>query len=423
MTLSISTIVLNWNRAELLDRCLQSLLETTPDFQKCIIIDNNSSDHSRDVIEKWARQDERLLPLLKPENRGAEWINEAAASISSDLIYIIANDKVMLPGWLEYTRKAFTAFAELGQIALHAPAPLDNEVWQTKPARYEFRNGVGLYVAENNTGMSSVLRRSVLNDHNITFGNLPGVGGVHLPDDGQLSLTIKQAGMICAWSDRYYVLNAGHTIEEFKNSPQYYDDNYQAKPWLLREGLARRIEGFHTLPKPFRTSRIFGWEGIPECELVNSGHLAPRIWSLLDGGGPELEFADFVYSYTRLIKPANVAVVRGWNGFIPVAVARALRDNSTGSAFYYEPDATLDAATKKRLRDSSLESYCSLANGNVSLDNGLLIVSGYFDDKHLELLLDAIKKHIASASHLIVKHLPQLRKTMKNLDDVFDPNT
>lgn len=144
MRLSISTIILNWNRAALLDDCIRSFVETCPDYDLCIAIDNASTDESSQVIERWCTRDPRIRGMLQPENRGAEWINDAMARITSDLVLILANDKRLLPGWLDYARRVFAAFPEIGQLALHAPAPLDDEVWVTKPAIYRYRGGVGI---------------------------------------------------------------------------------------------------------------------------------------------------------------------------------------------------------------------------------------------------------------------------------------
>lgn len=406
MRLSVSAVVLNWNRADLLDRCIESFLNTAAAFDDCIVIDNNSTDASRSVIEKWVERDGRVSAMLKPENRGAEWINEAVARLSSDLVFIIANDKVMLPGWLDYVQRVFATFPEVAQLALHAPAPLDNEVWRTKPATYRFRDGVGLYEATGNTGMSSVLRRSVIVENGIVFGNLPSATEVRLPADGQLSTDIKEAGMLCAWSDRYYVLNAGHTIEEFKGSPEYYDKNYEAKPWLLRSGLAQRIADHEALPKPVRASRIFDWNGIPECEPADLGKPA-RAWSILDGGGPSLEFTDFAYGFVRLVKPGSVAVIRGWGGFLPVAVGRALRDNGVGACVYYEPDAALSASAAQRLQDAEVHAYCSPARDVMAPHADLAIISGYFRDRHADMLVQAARQHLQTASHLLIE-APQM---------------
>src|ERR1700688_1465711 len=59
--MSISTIVLNWNRAELLRATLRSYAETAREPFDVTVIDNASGDHSRSVIE----EAKRLIPGLR----------------------------------------------------------------------------------------------------------------------------------------------------------------------------------------------------------------------------------------------------------------------------------------------------------------------------------------------------------------------
>ncbi len=403
MTSTISVIVLNWNRALLLDNCIRSLVETLPDLDRCVIVDNNSADNSPDVIRRWAAADMRIRPMLKPENRGAEWINEAIGLVTSDLVLILANDKMLLPGWADYTHRVFSAFPELGQLALHAPAPLDNEVWVTKPARYRYRAGVGLFEAVGNTGMSSVLRRSLFASGEILFGNIDNGGDVKLPADWRLSTELQAKGFISAWSDRYYCLNVGHTIEEVRRDAAYYDKNYAAKPWVT-QGLAQRIADYEATPKPERSSRIFGWRGDPEPTAATLPQPA-RVWSIVDGGGPDLETIDFLFTLCRLLKPTTTTLVRAWTGHAVVAIAEAFRDNAAGKLTCFEHDAQLQAASIARLTERGLKPSISW-NIERSDDPELLIVCGHFEPADEEWAINRAAGALSSARHVVLHGEP-----------------
>lgn len=70
-TISISTVVLNWNRADLLRRTLESYEQTIVVPHEVIIVDNASTDGSRQVIENFCRGHQMAQALLLDENRGA----------------------------------------------------------------------------------------------------------------------------------------------------------------------------------------------------------------------------------------------------------------------------------------------------------------------------------------------------------------
>ncbi len=65
----VSIIIPNWNGGEVLSRCLDSILEHTHgvDFE-LIVIDNGSSDSSRNTVEAFAARDPRVTAIFNDEN-------------------------------------------------------------------------------------------------------------------------------------------------------------------------------------------------------------------------------------------------------------------------------------------------------------------------------------------------------------------
>lgn len=69
-TPAISIIVANYNNDIYLGDCLRSVLtQSFGDFE-CIVVDDGSTDNSRQIIERFAKQDNRIIPVFQ-ENRGA----------------------------------------------------------------------------------------------------------------------------------------------------------------------------------------------------------------------------------------------------------------------------------------------------------------------------------------------------------------
>jgi glycosyltransferase involved in cell wall biosynthesis len=126
---SLSIVVCTYNRAPILAECLQSLVEQTasPDTYEVIIVDNNSTDSTREIAEGFVRRcsNFRVIPepvqgLSHARNRGwsearADWVayidDDAKASCNyvERMLHVISNypfacfGGVYLP-WYKYGR-------------------------------------------------------------------------------------------------------------------------------------------------------------------------------------------------------------------------------------------------------------------------------------------------------------------------------
>src|SRR5262245_10578713 len=66
----ISVIVVNWNGLRLLDECFGSLAKQTWPNKEFILVDNGSTDGSRDLLTAWARRLPNAQSILLPTNTG-----------------------------------------------------------------------------------------------------------------------------------------------------------------------------------------------------------------------------------------------------------------------------------------------------------------------------------------------------------------
>jgi GT2 family glycosyltransferase len=95
-----SVIVVNWNRAELLAECLDSLRgQTCTDFET-IVVDNGSQDGSREVIDGAVRAGTARAVFL-PRNTGfAGGANAGIRVAHGQWLVLLNNDAKADPGWL-----------------------------------------------------------------------------------------------------------------------------------------------------------------------------------------------------------------------------------------------------------------------------------------------------------------------------------
>lgn len=63
--IKISVIVPVYNIQEYIERCIESIINQTHKNLEVLIIDDGSKDNSKAIIEKLARQDERIIPIYK----------------------------------------------------------------------------------------------------------------------------------------------------------------------------------------------------------------------------------------------------------------------------------------------------------------------------------------------------------------------
>ncbi len=93
---SVSAIIPTWNRADLLESILRNLNAQTRPPDQIIVVDNGSSDGTRQVAQRFESE---LIEF--PENRGfAAAVNEGVSRSVCDWILIVNNDVTLDPDWL-----------------------------------------------------------------------------------------------------------------------------------------------------------------------------------------------------------------------------------------------------------------------------------------------------------------------------------
>jgi glycosyltransferase involved in cell wall biosynthesis len=238
----LSTIILNWNRRELLETTVNSYLATVTVPHELFIVDNASTDGSQDFIRATCEGNGNRHAILLETNEGGEALNPVIERARGRFIQVSENDIEYLPGWDTELLRKFEAFPELGQISPFSPVPRtdEGEIWVEKPAEPLTRDGVTVMVAEGNVGTSCIIRREVW-ESGVRWRNIDGEM-FRFPDDGNYSRDVKAAGFMVAWNDSYTVVNWGCHIDEFVANLDYYLQNYADKYWMRIEGFAKRLE-------------------------------------------------------------------------------------------------------------------------------------------------------------------------------------
>lgn len=107
----LEVVIPTYNRADLLPVCLQSLLDAkVPDGMTVgiTVVDNNSKDNTKEVIESWkARFNGRLQYLFEAKQGRSAALNCGITGSQSELIGYIDDDEEVDAAWYQTVHEAF----------------------------------------------------------------------------------------------------------------------------------------------------------------------------------------------------------------------------------------------------------------------------------------------------------------------------
>jgi GT2 family glycosyltransferase len=99
----VSVVVVNYNGADALPRCLEALVADTGEAStEVLVVDNASSDGSDAIAEAAAERHESIRLLRSPTNRGyAGAVNLALADARGTYVAVLNMDVMVAAGWLD----------------------------------------------------------------------------------------------------------------------------------------------------------------------------------------------------------------------------------------------------------------------------------------------------------------------------------
>jgi GT2 family glycosyltransferase len=111
-------IVVNWNGLSLLDECFGSLARQTWQNREFILVDNGSTDGSRELLISWADRLPNAQTILLPTNTGfCKGNNIAFARAQGEWIALFNSDAVAEPNWLAELVRYGDANKRIGMLA------------------------------------------------------------------------------------------------------------------------------------------------------------------------------------------------------------------------------------------------------------------------------------------------------------------
>jgi hypothetical protein len=131
---SISIVSPNYNGAEYLEDCLQSVLGQGVSGLEYVVVDGASTDGSGRIIERFAPRLSKVI--CEPDTGHANALNKGFAQTSGEIMGWLNSDDKLFDGTLKFVQRLFAAYPEIEWITGRATSmDLNGRVMQILPAR------------------------------------------------------------------------------------------------------------------------------------------------------------------------------------------------------------------------------------------------------------------------------------------------
>lgn len=97
----VSVILNNYNYADYLEEAIQSVLKQTYSNYEIILVDDGSTDASREIIEKYADTYDKIIPIFKENGGQTSAFNAAFERANGEIIALLDSDDYWYPEKLE----------------------------------------------------------------------------------------------------------------------------------------------------------------------------------------------------------------------------------------------------------------------------------------------------------------------------------
>jgi glycosyltransferase involved in cell wall biosynthesis len=118
-----SVLIRNHNYGQFLETALQSVLDQTYQNFEIIVCDDGSTDNSRDIADKFSRQDSRITLITQPNSGVATAANTAYQNSKGDLIALLDADDRFKPTKLKQVLSVFRNSPRSG-LCVHPVLPV-----------------------------------------------------------------------------------------------------------------------------------------------------------------------------------------------------------------------------------------------------------------------------------------------------------
>jgi glycosyltransferase involved in cell wall biosynthesis len=134
----IGVIIACYNQQEYLSETISSVINQTYENWECIIVDDGSTDDSRQIAEEWARKEPRISVISQPNLGPSAARNVGIASSNAAYIVPLDGDDILLESYLELAMAYLNSHPETNLVYSQAEKFGDqNGFWHLMDFNYQ----------------------------------------------------------------------------------------------------------------------------------------------------------------------------------------------------------------------------------------------------------------------------------------------
>jgi len=103
--LSISIVVPSYNHRPWISACINSILIQKAECDQLIVIDGNSDDGTKEILEQYAKEIDCLV--IEPDNGQSDALHKGFSLATGDILAYLNSDDILLPKTFSFVRKLF----------------------------------------------------------------------------------------------------------------------------------------------------------------------------------------------------------------------------------------------------------------------------------------------------------------------------
>ena len=104
--IKVSIVTISFNQGRFLEACMESVLSQDCPLMEYIVVDPDSTDGSRAIIEKLSNRINKVI--LEPDNGPADGLNKGFKLANGDIFGYINADDVLVPGAIKKVLNIFS---------------------------------------------------------------------------------------------------------------------------------------------------------------------------------------------------------------------------------------------------------------------------------------------------------------------------
>ena len=217
----ISIIIPVYNSENTLERCIRSVLCQTYRNIEVIVVDNGSTDKSREIVKRLSKEDNRIVVIQQSNNGVSVARNAGLKKATGEYITFIDSDD-----WLEkdlysaIVSLAQKEHADIVQWGFYVDDSENHSITRTKPYTLEIYDAsyetVQMYFSALGYIWNKIYKREIINNSNTVFDK-----DIYLYEDMLFNLEILSNGYTVVNAEMYgthYIQHSGSLGRKIDNN-------------------------------------------------------------------------------------------------------------------------------------------------------------------------------------------------------------